>query len=83
MQACGERLRAYRQNRKPGQAGRGTKVVDRHRRSAENRRLVAERRERRRERLAHKAQSERLASGLPLWTEAELDRLVDETSSTD
>jgi hypothetical protein len=37
--------------------------------------MWSERKERKRERLRLKVQMDRLAAGLPLWTEAELDKL--------
>jgi hypothetical protein len=39
--------------------------------------MIARRRARYRERQRHKIQLERVAAGLPAWTEHELDALVD------
>jgi hypothetical protein len=72
--AAGERLRVYRVNGAPG-VPKGHKKADRRQRAIENRKLVAERQERKRERLRVKAQLDRVAAGLPAWTEAELDKL--------
>jgi hypothetical protein len=74
--AAGERLKRYRVtgNARKG-IPNGTKIKDRKARGAENRVLVAARHERRRERLAAKRQAERIVAGLPLWTEAELEKL--------
>jgi hypothetical protein len=73
---AGERLKLYRVT---GSARRGipnsTKRRDRLARGARNRQVVAERQERKRERLRCKAQMDRVAAGLPAWTEAELDKL--------
>ena len=76
-QAAGERLKLYRVNGAPG-VPKGHKKAERRQRAIENRKLVAERQERKRERLRCKAQMDRVAAGLPAWTEAELDKLLDD-----
>lgn len=72
------RLKLYRVNGAP----KGHKKTDKTRRRREaavkRRQLVAERQERRRARLEHKQQSARLAAGLPLLTEAELEWLTED-----
>ena len=75
LAAASERLNRYRQHGVPG-LRKGTKKADRRQRAIENRKLVAERQEWKRERLRVKAQLDRVAAGLPAWTEAELDKLV-------
>jgi hypothetical protein len=80
---AGERLKLYRVT---GTARKGipngTKVKDRKARGERNRRLVVERRARKQERLRVKAQLDRVAAGLPAWTEAELDKLLDDGALT-
>ena len=65
---------------KGGRAGRGPNRPPAERAwlkaaKLRRRKMWSERKERKRERLRLKAQMDRLAAGLPLWTEAELDQL--------
>ena len=74
--AAGERLKLYRLT---GSARRnipnGTKRRDRLERGERNRRLVAERQERKRLMAEARRQMDRVATGLPLWSDAELEKL--------